>query len=84
MTWPRCPAVAVEPLTDADCDTHEARQTRILAELHDDIDREVLAAYGWSDLAPALVGRPGGTMPSPHKAPDQEAAQETQLPASWT
>ncbi len=35
--------------------------------------------YGWSDLGARLVGKPGGTVPSPHKSEDQEAAEEELL-----
>lgn len=66
----------VDPLSDAERDTHAAGQISILKDLHDRIDRAVLDAYGWSDLAPALVGRPGGTVPSRHKTPEQDAAEE--------
>ena len=51
----------------------------MLKEIHDDIDRAVFEAYGWSDLAPALVGKPGATTPSPHKKAEQEAAEEELL-----
>lgn len=39
----------------------------------------MLEAYGWGDLIPALVGKPGATLPSPHKSPTQEAAEEELL-----
>ena len=49
--------------------THTNGLVSVLAELHDRIDTLVLQAYGWADLAPALVGQPGGTLvtvlPSP-------------------
>jgi hypothetical protein len=51
----------------------------VLKESRDDIDRAVFEAYGWGDLIPALVGKPGATMPSPHKSPEQEAAEEELL-----
>ncbi len=60
-------------------DIHEAGLVSILKELHDDIDRAVFEAYGWADLAPALIGRPGATTPSPHKTPEQEEAEEQLL-----
>ena len=66
----------VDPLSDAERDTHAAGQISILKDLHDRIDRAVLDAYGWADLAPALVGKPGGTVPSRHKTPEQDAAEE--------
>jgi hypothetical protein len=67
------------PLTDAERDVHEAGLISVLAELHDDIDRATLSAYGWDDLAPALVGKPGGTVPSEHKSEPQLAAEEELL-----
>lgn len=51
----------------------------MLKEIHDDIDRAVFAAYGWDDLIPALVGKPGATLPSEHKSPEQERAEEELL-----
>ena len=67
------------PLTEAERADHERARTPLLAELHDAIDRAVLAAYGWDDLAPVLVGRPGGTVPSAAKGPAQEAAEDELL-----
>lgn len=64
------------PLTIAERDVHRAGLVTVLKEIHDDIDRVVLSAYGWDDLAPALVGRPGATLPSFHKLPEQEQAEE--------
>ncbi len=69
----------VPPLSAKERDVHEAGLVSVLKEIHDDIDRAVLAAYGWDDLAPAHVGRPGATLPSPHKTPEQEAAEEELL-----
>lgn len=57
----------------------EAGLVSVLKEIHDDIDRAVLEAYGWGDLIPALVGKPGATLPSPHKSAAQEAAEEDLL-----
>ena len=67
------------PLSDKERDIHEAGLISILKEIHDDIDRAVFEAYGWADLIPALVGKPGATAPSPHKSPEQEAAEEELL-----
>ena len=68
-----------DSLTEQERDVHERAQVAILAEIHDEIDRAVLDAYGWSDLASALVGKPGGTTPSLHKSPEQEEAEEDLL-----
>jgi hypothetical protein len=59
--------------------THTNGLVSVLAELHDRLDALVLQAYGWADLAPALVGRPGGTLPWPEKPAAQAAAEEELL-----
>jgi len=69
----------VPPLTEAERDVHQAGLMSILKEIHDDIDRAVLTAYGWDDLIPELVGKPGATLPSPHKSDAQERAEEELL-----
>ena len=69
----------VPPLSHKERDIHEAGLISVLKEIHDDIDRAVFDAYGWPDLIPALVGKPGATMPSPHKSPEQEEAEEKLL-----
>jgi len=70
---------AVEPLSDKERAIHEAGLVSVLKEIHDDVDRAVFEAYGWTNLADRLVGRPGATVPSPHKTTDQEAAEEELL-----
>ena len=69
----------VPALSAKERDIHEAGLVSVLKEIHDDIDRAVFEAYGWADLIPALVGKPGATTPSPHKTPEQEAAEEELL-----
>jgi hypothetical protein len=69
----------VPPLDEKERAIHEAGLVSVLKEIHDDIDRAVFEAYGWSDLSPALVGKPGATTPSPYKRPEQEAAEEELL-----
>ncbi|WP_299867165.1 DNA methyltransferase [uncultured Hoeflea sp.] len=69
----------VPPLTEAERDIHEAGLISVLKDIHDEIDRAVFEAYGWSDLGERLIGRPGATMPSPHKSADQELAEEELL-----
>ena len=69
----------VPPLSAKEKAIHEAGLVSVLKEVHDDIDRAVFGAYGWADLIPALVGKPGATMPSPHKTPEHEAAEEELL-----
>ena len=51
----------------------------ILSELHHELDRQVFAAYGWGDLADALVGKAGATTPLPDKSDDQAQAEEELL-----
>lgn len=67
------------PLTDVERDVHQAGLISILKQIHDDIDRTVLAAYGWEDLIPSLVGRPGATLPLPHKSSEQAMAEDELL-----
>ena len=69
----------VLPLSAKERDVHEAGLVSVLKEIHDDIDCATFEAYGWSDLIPALVGKPGATAPSPHKTPEQEEAEEELL-----
>lgn len=69
----------VAPLSEKELDIAKAAQITVLKEIHDDIDREVFAAYGWEDLGKRLVGKPGATTPSPHKSEDQEAAEKELL-----
>ena len=69
----------VPPLSAKERDIHEAGLVSVLKDIHDDIDRAVFEAYGWADLIPLLVGKPGATAPSPHKTPEQEGAEEELL-----
>ena len=69
----------VPPLSAKEKAIHEAGLVSVLKDIHDDIDRAVFGAYGWADLIPALVGKPGATMPSPHKTLEQEEAEEELL-----
>jgi hypothetical protein len=72
-------AADVPPLTEQERAIHEAGLVSVLKELHDEIDRAVFEAYGWADLSPHLVGKPGATTPSPHKSEAQERAEEELL-----
>ena len=69
----------VRQFSEAERDIYEAGLVEVLKAIHDDIDRAVFDAYGWGDLIPALVGKPGATVPSPHKTPEQEEAEEDLL-----
>lgn len=69
----------VPALTDKERRIHQDGLVSVLKEIHDDIDRAAFEAYGWEDLAPRLVGKPGATTPSPHKTEDQEEAEEELL-----
>ena len=69
----------VPPLTDWERGIHEAGLISMLKDVHDEIDRETFAAYGWEDLGDALVGKPGATTPSPHKSNAQKVAEEKLL-----
>ena len=67
------------PLSAKEKLVHTNGVVSVLAELHDRLDALVLQAYGWSDLAPALVGQPGGTLPWPGKPAAQAGAEEELL-----
>ena len=69
----------VPPLTDTERGVYNAWLVGVLKEIHDEIDRAVFRAYGWGDLIAPLVGKPGATTPSPHKTPEQEAAEQDLL-----
>ncbi len=47
-----------EPLTPKERLIHEQGLVSVLRQLHDELDAAVLAAYGWEDLAPALLRPP--------------------------
>ena len=68
-----------EKLEGKDREYHNLRMVSEVRSIHDDIDRAAFEAYGWADLIPALVGKPGATAPSPHKTPEQEEAEEDLL-----
>ena len=68
-----------EPLSPKEKSAYEQGLVSVLAQLHDELDGAVLDAYGWSDLMPALVGKPGGTTPCPDKSATQAEAEETLL-----
>ncbi len=70
---------ADEELTEKEKAIHQQGLVSVLRELHDDLDRAVFEAYGWSDLAEKLVGRPGATTPLPDKPDDQAEAEEELL-----
>ncbi|HBM84580.1 MAG TPA: SAM-dependent methyltransferase [Halieaceae bacterium] len=68
-----------EALTANEKITHQQGLVSVLRELHDELDRAVFEAYGWSDLADALVGKPGATTPLPDKPAEQAEAEEALL-----
>ncbi|WP_205409729.1 class I SAM-dependent DNA methyltransferase [Pseudothauera hydrothermalis] len=70
---------AAEPLAAKERAIHEKGLVSVLKTLHDELDTAVFAAYGWSELAAALVGRPGATTPLKVKAPEQSQAEEELL-----
>ena len=55
---------------------HEQGLVTVIGELHDELDAVVLGAYGWGDLAAALVGKPGGTTPSAGQSAEQAAEED--------
>jgi len=67
------------PLIAKDKSIHEQGLISVLAQIHDELDAAVLDAYGWNDLAHALVGKPGGTTPLQDKPAEQAEAEEALL-----
>lgn len=68
-----------DTLTTKEKAIHEQGLVSVLRELHDQLDRAVFEAYGWSDLADKLVGLPGATTPLPDKPEAQAEAEEELL-----
>ncbi|MET0100804.1 MAG: DNA methyltransferase [Sedimenticola sp.] len=68
-----------EPLTAKEKITHEQGLISVLQQLHDELDMEVFIAYGWEDLSPQLVGRPGSTTPWLDKSDEQTRAEQELL-----
>jgi hypothetical protein len=68
-----------ETLTAKERTIHDHGLVSVLRDLHDDLDRAVFDAYGWNDLAAALVGRPGATTPLLDKPAEQAQAEEELL-----
>ncbi|WP_439510957.1 class I SAM-dependent DNA methyltransferase [Marinimicrobium koreense] len=68
-----------DPLNRKDLEIHQKGLVSVLKELHDDLDRAVFEAYGWSDLGDILVGRPGATTPLLDKPAEQSQAEEELL-----
>ena len=72
----------VPALTPKERDIHEAGLVSVLKEIHDDIDRAVFEAYGWVDLAPALVGRPARRRPRRTRRRNRRKRRRNCSPAS--
>lgn len=68
-----------EVLNKKEQEVNQQGLVSILRELHDELDRQVFAAYGWQDLAEVLVGKPGATTPLPDKSDEQAQAEEELL-----
>ena len=68
-----------QKLLSKDREIHEQGLVSLLGELHDELDALVFEAYGWSDLTPALVGKPGGTTPYRTPSREQQDAEEELL-----
>lgn len=66
-------------LSDKQKVLHEQGLVDILREYHDELDTLVFAAYGWEDLAPLLVGKPGATCTNDTKSTIQVEAEEELL-----
>ncbi|MCC4115805.1 hypothetical protein LLG90_10630 [Aromatoleum toluclasticum] len=69
-----------ETLNAKDKTIHEQGLVSVLRELHDALDAAVFDAYGWNDLAVALVGRPA-VPPKRRAASCAGCARTTRTPA---
>ncbi|MDP3455691.1 MAG: hypothetical protein Q8R75_05915 [Methyloversatilis sp.] len=67
-----------EPLNAKEKALHQHGLVAVLDQLHRELDAAVFDAYGWSDLAPALVGAPGALTPLIDK-PEALAQAEAEL-----
>lgn len=67
-----------EPLNAKEKTLHQHGLVAVLDQLHRELDAAVFDAYGWSDLAPALVGAPGALTPLIDK-PEALARAEAEL-----
>ncbi len=67
-----------EPLNAKEKTLHQHGLVAVLDQLHRELDAAVLDAYGWSGLAPALVGAPGALTPLTDK-PEALAQAEAEL-----
>ncbi len=72
------------PLTAKEKQIHSAGLVGVLGTLHDELDAAVLAAYGWSDLAPlALSGDDAPTRPAHGATPQTIGAAQPKKPPAW-
>jgi len=68
-----------EALNEKEREINQQGLVSTLRELHDELDRQVFEAYGWQDLAKALVGKGGATTPLPEKSDEQAQSEEELL-----
>jgi hypothetical protein len=66
-------------LSEKEKATNEQGLVSVLRDMHDDLDRAVFEAYGWTDLAGKLLGRPGATTPLIDKLAEQTEAEKELL-----
>jgi hypothetical protein len=67
------------PLNAKEKTLHAHGLAAVLNELHNELDAAVLEAYGWQDLAGALLGQPGALTPLVDKPEALAEAEETLL-----
>lgn len=67
------------PLNAKEKTLHAHGLAAVLNELHNELDAAVLEAYGWQDLAGALLGQPGALTPLVDKPDALAEAEETLL-----
>ncbi|CAN7500152.1 class I SAM-dependent DNA methyltransferase [Rhizobium sp. LjRoot30] len=67
------------PFSEMETDIHQAGLISVLSEIHDDMDRATFTAYGWEDLIPDVIGKPGATAAMHAKNPTLLKAEEEML-----
>ena len=70
-----------EPLNAKEKVIHEHGLVAVLKTLHDELDRAVLDAYGWGDLAPLMeIVNGNAALPHPNPLPGGEGDVKRRLP----
>lgn len=63
-------------LSEKDRAVYQSANIAILKQHHDTLDEIAFAAYGWSDLSQALIGKQGATKPHQPKSQEQKDLED--------